>query len=84
VWDAETRTLTIGAWKKRAALQAKNVTPVLGQFQRNEWSKTPITPEVRADLDDLRKSLNEWLGSDPPIVFSRDGTSKGIQWGFST
>ena len=84
VWDAISRTLTIGAWKKQAALQAKNVISVLGQFQRSKWSTSSITPEVRADLDDLRKSLNDWLGMDPPITFSRDGTGKGIQWGIPT
>jgi len=83
VWDSDTRTLTIGVWSKYAYPQAKNVAKVFEQFQRLAWPKTSITPEVLADLDDLRKSLNDWLGDNPPIAFSRDGTGKGIRWGYS-
>ena len=79
VWNAETRTLTVGSWRHQYGKRAGSQEKVLAAFHAKNWVGR-LASNLPDYLGSLMTNFKRTLGDDCPIVFERDGTSCGVIW----
>jgi hypothetical protein len=86
VWDAELSTLSWrGAVIRQFRAPAKNQIDLIEAFHRTDWARTIPNPfrddqrKLDKTVTDMNKNLKK-LGR-PTILFRRDGTGEGVNWG---
>ena len=82
-WDAETRTLTVGIWKKSYRKNATSQIPILDAFEAVGWIRIIDGPPMRSSLNTTVRDLNDSLGSNAPIAFAMNGNGTGATWEFT-
>jgi hypothetical protein len=70
--------------KKYSKHPAHNQVTLLQSFEELSWADVIDDPLNPGKLGPTVRDLNRALGTDCPLVFSRDGTGKRVKWAVRT
>jgi hypothetical protein len=78
IWDAKSRTLSVGSWSKTYPANAHLAMRVMEAFQQCGWAKMITIPDLTSRTVD--RDVNQSFGKDAPISLSL--CQKTITWAY--